>query len=57
MKRIEKSYRMSRILEVKVLNFGKNFFGKVPYFGYNLCPNSWKDFGGNWKKPNNLRYP
>jgi len=48
---------MSRILEVKVLNFGKNFFGKVPYFGYNLCPNSWKDFGGSWKKPNNLRYP
>jgi len=51
---IYKSFReMSRILEAKVLNFGKNFFGKVSNFGYNLCQKSWKDFDDVWKKQNN----
>ena len=45
---------MSRISEAKVLNFGKNFIGKVSNFGYNLCPKSWKDFDDDWKKLNNL---
>jgi len=45
---------VSRISEAKVLNFGKNFFGKVSNFGYNLCPKFWKDFDFDWKKPNNL---
>jgi len=54
MKRIEKSGGRSRISEAKVLNSGKNFFGKVSNFGYNLCPKSWKDFDDDWKKLNNL---
>ena len=55
---IYKSFReMSRILEAKVLNFGKNFFGKVSNFGYNLCQKSWKDFDDDWKKLNNLDTP
>ena len=57
MKRIEKSGGRSRISEAKVLNFGKNFFGKVSNFGYNLCPKSWKDFDDDWKKLNNLDTP
>jgi len=42
---------MPRISEQKVLNFGKNFFGKVSNFGSNLCPEFWKKFLQNRKIP------